>query len=163
MTTILENVNLVCNRTRELIFDKQIAFILKEHLDDFKKLTIDSTSVKANSCWPTDAKILTGLLMRADRLGQKLHVFGLEDFREGWVPRWLDEMDKLEFQIGLVAGKANSKGKMKKRYRQLLKRGRKATDALAAELERVEQGLLLEMHAPSRRAPLQRVLQQTTG
>ena len=160
VTTIVENVNLVSHATRELIFDKQIAFILKGEFDDFKQLTIDSTSVKANSCWPTDAKILTGLLMRADRLGQKLHVFGLEDFRQGWVPRWLAEMDKLEFQICLVAGKANSMGKMKKRYRQLLKRGRKATDALAAELNRLEQGLSLEMQAPSRRVLLQRVLQQ---
>jgi len=87
-----------------VIFDKQIAFVLKEELDDFLKLTIDSTSVKANSAWPTDAKILTGLLMRVDRLGQKLHVFGLEDFRRGWVPRWLEEMDKLVFQINLAAG-----------------------------------------------------------
>ena len=51
--------------------------------------------------------------MRVDRLGQKLDVFGLENFRQGWVPRWLEEMDKLEFQICLVAGKANSKGKLK--------------------------------------------------
>ena len=83
VTTILENVNLVSHTTRELIFDKQIGFILQEQWDDFGKLPIDSTSVKANSCWPTDGKILSGLLMRANRLGQKLHVFGLEDFRKG--------------------------------------------------------------------------------
>ena len=49
VTTILENVNLVSHRTRELILDKQIGLILQEPLDDFGKLTIDSTSVKANS------------------------------------------------------------------------------------------------------------------
>ncbi|MBW1860173.1 MAG: transposase [Deltaproteobacteria bacterium] len=160
VSTIVENVNLVSHETRELIFDRQIAFILKEELDDFKKLTIDSTSVKANSSWPTDAKILTGLLMRANRLGQKMHIFGLKDFRPGWIPGWLMEMDKLEFQICLVAGKANSKGKLKKRYRQLLKRGRKASDALAGELNRLEHELRLESLAPSRRALLQGVLQQ---
>ena len=160
VTTIVENVNLLSHATRELIFDKQIAFILKEELDTFKKLTIDSTSVKANSCWPTDAKILTGLLMRAVRLGQKLHVFGLEDFRRGWVPRWLDEMDKLEFQICLVAGKANSKGKLKKRYRQLLRRGRKAAHSLTVELNDLERGLSINTLPPSRRVLLQRVLQQ---
>ena len=57
VTTILENVNLVSHTTRKLIFDKQIGFILQEQWDDFGKLTIDSTSVKANSCWPTDGKI----------------------------------------------------------------------------------------------------------
>jgi hypothetical protein len=160
MTTILENVNLVSSATRELIFDKQIELILKGELDDFRTLTIDSTSVKANSAWPTDAKILTGLLMRANRLGQKRHIFGWEDFRAGWIPHWLDEMDQLEFQICLAAGKPKSKGKLKKHYRQLLKRGRKATDSLAAELNRLEETLSLETLAPSRRVLLQRVLRQ---
>ena len=63
-TTILENVNLVSHATRELIFDKQIEYVLKENLDDFKELTLDSTAVKANSSWPTDGKILTGILER---------------------------------------------------------------------------------------------------
>jgi hypothetical protein len=138
-TTILENVNVVSHATRELIFDRQIAMILNLGLDDFKHLTLDSTAVKANSAWPTDAKILTGLLMRAARLGQKLAVFAVENFRSGWVPRWLEEMDKGVFQISLVAGKARSKGKLKKHYRQLLARGRKAADALAVELKRLEQ------------------------
>jgi len=160
VTTILENVNLLSHATRELIFDKQIALILGEGLDDFKSLTIDSTAVKANSSWPTDAKILTGLLMRANRLGQKLHLFGLEDFSQGWVPCWLETMDQLVFQICLAAGKAKSKGKLKKHYRQLLKRGRKATDALTAQWNRLEQGLSMERHAPSRRVLLQRVWQQ---
>jgi IS5 family transposase len=160
VTTILENINLVSAKTLNLIFDEQINFVLKEDLDDFLKLTIDSTSVKANSSWPTDAKIITGLLMRVKRLGQKLHIFGLKDFRQGWVPRWLEEMDKLEFQICLVAGKANSKGKLKARYRKLLRRGRKAANALTLELNRIEQGLLMEALPPSRRVLLQRVLDQ---
>jgi len=96
-TTLLENVNLVSRATRELIFDKQIELVLKEELDDFQELTIDSTAVKANSAWPTDGKILTGILSRVYRLGQKLHVLGLEDFPKSWVPRWLQEMGKLEF------------------------------------------------------------------
>jgi len=160
VSTILENVNLVSAKTLNLIFDEQIKFVLKEDLDDFLKLTIDSTSVKANSSWPTDAKILTGLLTRANRLGQKLHVFGLEDFRQGWVLRWLEEMGKLVFQICLVAGKAKSKGKLKKRYRGLLRFGRKAANSLTTELNRLEKGLLMETLPPSRRVLLQGVLDQ---
>lgn len=88
-STILENVNLVSHATRELIFGKQIALILGEGLDDFKSLTIGSAAVKANSSWPTDAKILTGLLMRADRLGQKLHLFGWRiSLRAGFPVGW---------------------------------------------------------------------------
>jgi hypothetical protein len=160
VTTILENVNLVSHTTRELIFDKQIARILGQELDDFKSLTIDSTAVKANSSWPTDAKILTGLLMRAARLGQKMELWGLENFTQGWVPRWLEEMDKGVFQICLVAGKAKSKGKLKKRYRQLLARGRKVADTLAEQLKRLEQRRPLDGQAPSRRVLLERVIQQ---
>lgn len=160
VSTILDNLNVISHRTRELIFDRQIARILGEGLDDFKTLTIDSTSVKANSSWPNDAKILTGLLMRVDRLGRKLDVFGLENFRQGWVPRWLEEMDKLEFQICLVAGKANSKAKLKQGYRQLLRRGKKALAALQTEFERFEQVLDIDTLAPSRRVLLLRVIAQ---
>ena len=163
VTTILENVNLVSYATRELILDRQIALILREELDGFGKLTVDSTSVKANSEWPTDSKILTGLLNRGHRLGQKMHLFGLEDFRPGWVPRWLEEMDKVEFQICLSAGKANSKGKLKKHYRRLLKRGRKAADSLTGELSHLEEGLSMETLPLSRRELLKRVLSQIRG
>jgi len=160
VTTAQENVNLVSAATRELIFDRQIAMALGEELDDFKSLTIDSTAVKANSAWPTDARMLTGLLARAARLGRRLHMFGLADFSEGWVPRWLEEMDRLEFQICLAAGKAKSRGKLKKHYRQLLNRGRKVGAALTAQLADRERSLSPEAHAPSRRALLQRLLQQ---
>jgi IS5 family transposase len=160
VSTIVDNLNVVTHATRERIFERQIARVLLEDLDDFKALTIDSTSVKANSSWPTDARILTGLLMRVDRLGRKLDRFGVDNFRQGWVPRWLEEMDKLEFQICLVAGKANSKGKLKKRYRQLLRRGRKAADSLCAEFNRFEQRLSIKTLAPSRRVLLQRLIER---
>jgi len=159
-TTILENVNAVSSTTRELILDKQIGYVLKDGLDDFKELTIDSTAVKANSCWPTDGKILTGLLGRAHRLGQRLSVFGLKDFKTGWVSRWLDEMDKLEFQICLSAGKPKSRGKMKKHYRKLLKTGQKAIDSLMPQLSELEAELQMETLAPSRRELLTHVLEQ---
>lgn len=156
----MENVNQVTLTTRELLWDKQIAYVLKEELDDFKKLTIDSTSVKANSCWPTDSKILFGLLRRAYRLGQKLQVFEVKNFCKRCVPRWLEEIDKLESQICLVAGKPKSKGKLKKYYRQFLNKGQKAADSLKGELERCEQNLVLDWIPPSRRMLLQRVLEQ---
>ncbi len=160
LTTILENVNAVSGATRDLIMDKQIEFVFKEGLDDFEKPTIDSTSVKANSCWPTDGKILTGLLGRAYRMGQKLDVFDLKNFRKGWMPSWLEEMDRLEFQICLSAGKPKSRGKMKKHYRRLLHKGAKAADALTRELSDLEEGLEMRTLPPSRREMLKRVLER---
>ncbi|MDA1280814.1 MAG: transposase [Chloroflexi bacterium] len=160
VSTILDNLNVITHATRTLIFDRQIAYVLQEGLDDFKALTIDSTSVKANSAWPTDAKILTGLLMRVDRRGQKMDVFGLENFRQGWVPRWLEEMDKLEFQICLAAGKVNSKTKLRQGYRKLLRRGKKALAALKVEFSAFEKDLKIDTLAPSRRVLLTQVIEQ---
>ena len=75
---------------------------------------------------------------------------GLENFRKGWVPRWLDEMDKLEFQICLSAGKPKSGGKMKKHYRKLLRKGGQAAGALRLELSRLEERLEMDSLPPSR-------------
>ena len=133
-TTIQDNVNCVSNATRSLIFDCQLRKVRAEGLDDFKKLLIDSTSVSANSGWPTDAKIANGLISRIHRLGQKLNEFGFENFKVSRMEDWLKEMDSLEFTINLAAGKANSKRKLKKYYRQLLNRGLQALAHLAKEL-----------------------------
>lgn len=159
-TTILENVNAVSDLTRNLILDKQIEYVLKNEFDDFKELTIDSTAVKANSCWPTDGKMLTGLLGRAYHLGQRLHAFGLENFKKGWSPRQLDEMGKLEFQICLSAGKPKSRGKMKRNYRKLLRRGQKIIDSLVPQLGELDANLKMETLPPSRRELLAHVLEQ---
>jgi IS5 family transposase len=160
VTTILENVNAVSAESRDLILRKQLEHVLEEGLDDLLKQTQDSTAVKANSAWPTDGKILIGLLGRAYRLGQKLDLFGLENFPKGWVARWLKEMEQLEFEICLNAGKANSRRKMKKSYLQLLKRARKAAAALEWELAGLKENLRLESLPPSRRAMLQQVLER---
>jgi len=160
VSTIIDNVNAVSHATRELIFSRQIARIIGDDLDDFQNQTIDSTSVKANSCWPTDSKILTGLLTRVDRLGQKLDTFGLRNFKKGWVPRWLEEMDNLVFQIALAAGKPNAKTKFHQQYRQLLARGRKALAALETQFGTLQQDLHIDAFAPSQRLMIERVVEQ---
>jgi len=132
-STILDNVNAVTQSTRELILEKQIELVVNERLDDFKCLTIDSTHTAANSSWPTDSGVLIALLGRAYRLGQSLDSFGIHNFKPGWIARWIEEMHKLDFQIALTAGKAKSNGNRKKHYRGLLKRARKASDALPAQ------------------------------
>lgn len=160
ITTILENVNQVSEATLNFIFDQQIQSALCEQLDDFSKLTIDSTAVKANSCWPTDAKMITQLLMRTDRLSQTLHLFGLEDFKNGRESKWLTKMDNLVFAINLAAGKAKSKGKLKEKYRRLLKLGEKTRYALTLQLAIFEEMTDLQSFCPSKRTRLQWVIDQ---
>lgn len=160
-TTILENINAVSNATRDLIHDGQIQKIRKDGLDDFRKLLIDSTSVKANSAWPTDAKMILGLLSRVYHLGQKLDQFDLLNFKKSRMPSWLEKLDRLELTINLTSGKANSKGKLKKYYRQVLDTGLKALAHLAEELALLEKRYFpYTFLAPSRRVCLECVIEQ---
>ena len=71
-TTVLENLNAVSEETRSFIVDCQLETILDAGLDDFLKQTIDSTSVKANSAWPTELHLIKSLLTNAYHLGQRL-------------------------------------------------------------------------------------------
>lgn len=160
-TTILENTNAVSNSTRDLIHDSQIRKIMQEGLDDFKKLLIDSTSVKANSAWPTDARMILGLVNRLHHLGQQLDQFGLLNFKKSRMPAWLEHLDRLELTINLTSGKANSKGKLKKHYRQVLNTGLKALAHLAEELAVLETRYFpYSFLPPSRRVCLESVIGQ---
>ena len=105
------SLNCISNETREYILDAQIEFILKEGLDDFTKILIDSTHVKASTEWPTDSKILFALLSRAYHYSQKLNIFGIENFKPFWMPNWLKKLDQLIFKINMTCGKAKSQGK----------------------------------------------------
>lgn len=159
-STVLENINAISSETRDLILDKQIELVISEGLDDFQKLTIDSTHTAANSAWPTDSRILTALLGRAHRLGQSLDSFGIANFKAGWTPRWLKEMDALDFKIALTAGKAKSKGNRKKHYRALLKRGEKVMNAVLSQYRNLAGSIDMESFLPSRRILLRRMLEQ---
>ena len=61
-STIIDNGNALRPATLEFIVDAQIRQALRENLDDFKKLTFDSTKVEANSSWPTDSGLIMGLV-----------------------------------------------------------------------------------------------------
>lgn len=69
-------------------------------------------------------------------------------------------MDQLEFPICLVAGKAKSKGKLKKHYRQLFRRGNKTVGALTKEVMKFKEQLSMQMLKLSHRFRLQRILDQ---
>jgi hypothetical protein len=160
---LIENLNLVSEKTLEKIHRAQLAMALGEDLDDFKELTIDSTSVKANSSWPTDGKMILGLLERVFRLGGELEKFGLRGFNSGHLPRWFKEMGQIEFQICLNAGKAHSKRKMKKGYKNLLNKAEKAYKALQIEWKRSEESIDLMAHSPSQRIRLELICEQIRG
>ena len=131
-----------------------------EGLDDFSQVLLDSTVVKANSAWPTDARILLGLLERAFVGSQKLEYFGLSTIPVWWVPRWLKKLRQLLFKINNATGKPGSKSKRKKQYRQFFNHAAKIIDHLIPHC--VEREPLQEAadQPPSRRALLVKLWQR---
>ena len=132
-TTILENLNAISQETRGFILEAQLEMILEEELDDFSQAILDSTAVEANSEWPTDSGLLLALLERAFRISQRLETLGVANLPKFWMPWWLKKLHTLHFRINNVAGKAKSKGKLKKYYRQFLSTVEKMLDYLISE------------------------------
>jgi len=159
-STIGENINAVSNETRELIFDYQILMIADEGLDDFKELTIDSTSVKGNSAWPTDSGLLSGLVMRLYHRGKRLHKFGIRDVSDRRFPGIITTMKNLSKQISFSINKPKGKIKRKRLYRKLLKEARSAHKLFLSELNKVKQSFLeVDGHLePSREIRLKRLI-----
>lgn len=122
----------------EAIFDAQIRSILNEGLDDFKKIQIDSTSVKGNTCWPTDSDILTRLIERIYNRSQALDSFTIEATKNQIIDKIINEMVRLSKSIDLDVGKKNSKKRRLKAYKKLLKHAKKAYRIFTKEFELIE-------------------------
>jgi len=153
--TITSHLNNLSLSVRESILDEQILDFLAEGLDGFEELTQDSTSVFANSEWPTDGKILIALAARMLRTGRIFAKCGFLAFRQWHVPRWIAEMSALEFKICLLAGKAHSRRKMKRLYKQLFAKARKASARLESELKRCREASDAQALKPSVRKVFQ--------
>lgn len=141
-STINENLNAVRNGTRDMIHRRHLEDVRAEGLDDFTEMTIDSTGMEANSAWPTDSMIITGLIDRIWRTGNKLEQFGTDNFQRGWTECRLDKLRELNFRIT----NADTTRERRKWYRRVYDFAEKALDHLRSETnafeERVEPGSL---------------------
>ncbi len=156
-STISEDINAVSNETRGFIFDAQIRMIMDEGFDDFKDLTIDSTSVSANSAWPTDSGILLGLVTRLFRRGKKLHKFGISDISDRRFPNIIKTMKELHKGISMTVKKPGSKSKRKIKYKKILKEAGSAHKAFCEEIKKVKESLCLVNIPPSQYMKLEKV------
>ena len=157
-STISENINAVSNQTRQFIFDAQIRVIMDEGFDDFKDLTVDSTSVSANSAWPTDSGIILGLVNRLFNRGKKLHKFGIADISDRRFPNIIMIIKQLHKEISLTVRKPKSKSNRKKKYRKLLKESIKAHKAFCEELAKVKQSIIKVNILPSQYMKLEKLI-----
>ena len=155
-STINDNLNCISSLTKDLILEKQLEMILVEGLDDFNQAYIDSTAVKGCVCWPTDAGIIFSYLSRVYINSQKLNkLFYVNNFKKvEHIDEKLKELKSLLFTINMTAGKAHSKGKIKKLYNKFLKLSKKVHDYLIKEFIRIEQNICEADLVPTKRKQL---------
>lgn len=149
--TILDNLSHVSQATRDLILDCQMSAVLEDGLDDFKKMTMDSTAVSGNNRWPVDSALIHNHLRRIFLTGKKLDCFGLPSFREWQIPRWLKKLHALDFQASTCGGKPSSRRTRKKIYRKIRSTAEKVVGRMEKELT-----LLRESYDPKAFSPLVR-------
>lgn len=159
-STLIDNINAVRVSTLEAILDAQVRQVRREGLDDFKELTFDSTKVKANSAWPTDSGIITGLIFRAEHLIRLLADQGILLRLPAAMETIMATAKELNKQIQLSAGKKDSKEKRAKLYRRLLRLARQAKKALAKAQERAAAKLTCLDVAPSQRRQVAKIVQR---
>ena len=159
-TTILENLQAISPETADFILTAQLHQLAADHWDTFDAVIVDSTAVTANTCWPTDPKMLLGLLRRAHGAGQKLASFGLPNLPDRWSRFRLNKLAKLLLRLSLAGGKPGAKRRRKKLYRQFLDTAEKLIRHLVgtvAQRDPVREGTKLP---PRRRRLLQQLWAQ---
>lgn len=149
-STILDNINSVTPATLELILDAQIALVLFEELDDLKKLTFDSTSVKGNTAFPTDSGTILGLARRVEHLLRSVSKHGITLKLPAIMSDLLASIAELHKKIQFSVGKKNSAKLRAKLYRKLLKIARQVRQALTKAQHRAAEKLTNLDLLPSR-------------
>ena len=135
--TIIENLNCISNKTRLLILKRQAHFILGMGFDTFDTVLIDSTSVKANSAYPTDITVLNKLVCRFVKCFGKLSTFGIL-FNDFGVDTLQKSLHSHLVTVNLTSGKG-AKEKRKKAYKQALKIAQKLLDHCIKEQDRMSE------------------------
>lgn len=116
-TTILENLNILREETVDAIHRLQLEEARQEGLDDFERIAVDSTAVKACSCWPTDSKTVRDLCRRFLSTEGKLEILGWKAPSAAKCRSWLEELDGLHKAISMSGSGKSAAGKRRSHYR----------------------------------------------
>jgi len=132
-STIHDNIQAVSYETRKYIYQSQLADVKDQGIDDYKRLTIDSTAVMANSRWPVDSGVIGRLLERAFKNSQSLSKYGVPGFMPWHTALWLSKLSQLNFKINVTSGKG---ARVKRRgfYRTLYTEAEKIIAHLRREI-----------------------------
>jgi len=104
-SSILENTNAISEETRTMILDAQIEMAREEGFDDFQRCQVDSTTVDANTAWPTDSLVMLKLVRRLKKRTKRLQRFGIKGLDSVDMTDWIAGLKSLDFQICNTANK----------------------------------------------------------
>jgi len=149
-TTILENLNILRDETVDVIHLLQLEEARKEELDDFSRIAIDSTAVKAASCWPTDSKTIRDLCERFMSTEGKLEHFGFNRSSTRKCDQWLKELDRFHKAISMSGSGKGAPSKRQKHYRDFFLVASKLIGRLLDRYEAAVKWLTLADLTPSR-------------
>ena len=136
--TIDDNLRAVSVDTLNLIHQCTLNEVLKQQLDDFSCMCIDSTSIRANAAIPVDRNNLIRSLSSTFDMGQKLQRFGIDNFNRWYLPKWIDEIRMNNFEY------INTKKDPKKRQKLMdciLYRAEQIWDYMCRQLDAAERRL----------------------
>lgn len=117
-TTVLENLNILRDSTLSMIHRLQLAEALERGLDDFKRIGVDSTAVKASSAWPTDSKTIVDLCGRFLATETKLESFGFVAASRIKSQGWLGQLASLHKTISMSGTGAGAHKRRHRAYRE---------------------------------------------
>jgi len=156
LKTLWELIDAVGNETRQEIHLAQCEEIIRQDLDDFSMMILDSTHVEANSEWPTDAGIILKLIERIWRNGNKLEEYGYENFQRHWTEQWIGKINKALYKINTT----RHKSVRKKQYKRVYHFADGAHEHLEEERKNFEKNVRPEQIKPSRRKKLEQLRDQ---
>ena len=128
--TVAKYLALVSDETRRFIHEATLRKAKSEGLDDFERLTVDSTAVWANSAWPSESGLVFGFLNRADRLLKQLGEIVAMSWESALIDRWLAELESTHKVISLLPSRPGSRKERCQLYRALLAVADKVADRL---------------------------------
>ncbi len=153
-STVIDQINAISTKTRQLIYKAQLAQVLKENLDDFSEYTIDSTASKGNSEHPVESKIMAYLVERIFHCGSSLNKFGIKNMGERnfiWI---IEKMNATSKKVALDTGKAGSPSRRKKYYKELIKKATRAKEKFDKEMLKIDEQVATVNILPSQKAQL---------
>ena len=122
-TTILEHINLIDEKTASTIVQKQLKWLQRQDrsVEQWERVVVDSTAVKANATHPVDSAQLVenlhGLLREHERMRELL---ALEQELSCKINRWLKKIEAEHRGMSLWGNKSGKKKRIRKGYRNSL-------------------------------------------